>query len=177
MGAAWRDHGMTVLYAVLVLPVLGVVAYRWRRRGTSRRNALAEIGLVAGTLPWLVMLFTPQPAGRSLQLVPLRDLLSWGSPGFGTALAQTVGNLLVLAALGFFAPIRSAAMTSLTRVLAVAAASAVVIEALQWLLMIGRVSSIDDVLVNTLGAGLAALSSRRWWRAPERPPSRILNAR
>ncbi|WP_305788513.1 VanZ family protein [Symbioplanes lichenis] len=177
MGAAWRDHGLTVLLAVLVLPGLGLLAYRWRRHKASRRNALAEIGLVLGTLPWLVMLFTPQPADRSLQLVPLRDLVSWGSTGTGTAIAQTAGNLLVLAAVGFFAPIRFVAVATLTRVLAVAAALAVVIEALQWLLMIGRVSSIDDVLVNTLGAGLAALLSRRWWRIRERTSFHILNAR
>ncbi len=37
------------------------------------------------------------------------------------------------------------------------------IEVLQWALAIRRVSSVDDVLVNTLGAGLAALLERPWW--------------
>jgi glycopeptide antibiotics resistance protein len=49
------------------------------------------------------------------------------------------------------------------RILAVAVAASIVIEVLQWLLDIGRVSSVDDVIVNAAGAGLAAAASRRWW--------------
>ncbi|MEV6599046.1 VanZ family protein [Actinoplanes sp. NPDC051346] len=123
------------------------------------------MGLFAGSLPWAVMLFTPQPAGRSIDLVPLHDLPSWLAGDLGTAAAQVVGNLLVLAAFGFFLPMRFAAMASFARILAAAVATSVGIESLQWLLAIGRVSSVDDVLVNTLGAVLAAAVSRRWWVA------------
>jgi glycopeptide antibiotics resistance protein len=37
------------------------------------------------------------------------------------------------------------------------------VEVLQYVLDLGRVSSVDDVLVNAVGAVLAALCSRRWW--------------
>jgi glycopeptide antibiotics resistance protein len=37
------------------------------------------------------------------------------------------------------------------------------IETAQYALALGRVSSVDDVLLNALGAGLAAVGSRRWW--------------
>jgi hypothetical protein len=170
MGAAWRDHGTTIIVAALLLPAGGVVAYLWRRRTRTPREALAEVGFLVLTLPFLVMLFTPQPAPRSVDLVPLHDLPSWFSDP-GTALTQLVGNLLVLAGLGLL-PIRFAALASMPRILGLAVASAVLIETLQWVLAIGRVSSIDDVLINTAGAVLVAALFRRWWAAEESAPKR-----
>lgn len=38
------------------------------------------------------------------------------------------------------------------------------VEVAQYVLRLDRVSSVDDVLINAAGAGLAALASRRWWR-------------
>jgi glycopeptide antibiotics resistance protein len=75
-----------------------------------------------------------------------------------------VGNLLVLAALGFFAPMRFAALASLPRILVLAASCSVLIETAQYALQLDRVSSVDDVLLNAAGAVLAALASRPWWR-------------
>jgi glycopeptide antibiotics resistance protein len=92
-----------------------------------------------------------------VSLVPLRDLLSM-SPW------QIVGNLLVFAALGFFAPLRFRRLASIPRLLGLAAGCSVLIEVAQYVLRLDRVSSVDDVLVNALGAGLAALASRPWWR-------------
>ena len=125
---------------------------------------------MAGSLPWAVMLFTPQPAPRSVDLVPLHDLPSWLAGDFGTAAAQITGNMLVLAAAGFFLPMRYTFAASFLRMTGVAVITSGVIEALQWVLAIGRVSSVDDVLINTLGAVLAAAASRRWWvrRAEDR---------
>lgn len=163
MGAAWRDHGTAILIGLVVIPTAGLWAYLRRVRVVPRRLAFAEVGLVCGSLPWAIMVFTPQDAPRSVDLVPLHDLPSWLSGDVGTAVAQVGGNLLVLAALGFFLPIRFAFAASLPRVLVLAAATSVMVETLQWVLGIGRVSSIDDVLINTVGALLAAGLSRRWW--------------
>jgi glycopeptide antibiotics resistance protein len=98
-----------------------------------------------------------------VSLVPLRDLFSILADKPGGATVQVVGNLLVLSALGFFTPLRFAALASVTRILALAAGCSVLIEAAQYFLRLDRVSSVDDVLLNTSGAGLAALASRRWW--------------
>ncbi|MEU7903788.1 VanZ family protein [Actinoplanes sp. NPDC049118] len=171
MEAAWRDHGTTIILAALLLPAGGVVAYLWRRRTRTPREAFAEVGFLVMTLPFIGMLFTPQPAPRSVDLVPLHDLPSWFTGDPGTALAQIVGNLLVLAGLGLL-PIRFPVLASMPRILGLAVASAVLIETLQWALAIGRVSSIDDVLVNTAGAMLAAAVFRRWWAAEESAPKR-----
>ncbi|MEV6270883.1 VanZ family protein [Kribbella sp. NPDC051936] len=132
------------------------------RRASARVwwMAVADVGMVYGTVPWVWMTMLPgsgagEVAGR-LSLVPLRDLLSM-SP------LQIVGNLLVFAALGFFAPLRFARLASLPRVLGLAAGCSVLIELAQLVLRLDRVTSVDDVLLNALGAGLAALASRPWW--------------
>ncbi|WP_105970817.1 VanZ family protein [Streptomyces geranii] len=173
---AGRWHGCydtfngVVLMTLVLLPLAVLVAWglaRLRRApadGTSTsawRLSLAEVGMVHGTVPflWLTMMpgAAPGIAPARVSLVPFRDLVTMGTLGI-------VGNLLVLASLGFFAPIRFAALASGPRILALGAGCSVLIETAQYVLRLDRVSSVDDVLVNTTGAVLAALASRRWWR-------------
>ena len=164
--------GMTV--AGLPLAALAVWALACRRRVTGAtqewawRRSLAEVGIVYGTVPWVWMTMLPgsragEVPGR-VSLVPLLDLLAMGG-------GQVVGNLLVFAALGFFVPLRFAALASVPRILALAASCSVLVETAQYLLRLDRVSSVDDVLLNAAGAGLAALASRRWWRTVAGAPS------
>lgn len=164
-----------VLLTVLALPVAGLVAWGLARRRHAAgaaapwRTSLAEVGIVHGTVPWVWMILLPGSGagvvpGR-LSLVPLRDLQTILVAAPLTAVGQVVGNLLVFAALGFLAPLRSAALASVPRVLALAAGCSVLVEVAQYVLRLDRVSSVDDVLLNAAGAGLAALASRRWWRA------------
>ncbi|GLW57276.1 VanZ family protein [Kitasatospora phosalacinea] len=163
--------------AALPVAVLAVWALARRRRaagaepGWARRSALAEVGAVYGTVPWVWMILLPgvDPGGprRRVNLVPLHDvaeIVAAGPPA--TAVAQIVGNMLVFAALGFLLPLRFAALASAWRVLALGAACSVLVEAAQYALRLDRVSSVDDVLLNAGGAALAALASRRWWRRP-----------
>ena len=163
---------MTVLPPTLLL----VTALAGRRRAAGApaalawRLSLAEVGIVWGTVPWVWMTMLPGEqagavAGR-VSPVPIRDLhaiLVDGGPV--TLTGQVLGNLLVFAALGFFTPLRFAALASIPRILAIAAGGSVLVETAQYVLRLDRVSSVDDVLVNAAGAGLAALASRRWWRA------------
>ncbi|WP_328345344.1 VanZ family protein [Micromonospora sp. NBC_00421] len=123
--------------------------------------SLAEVGIGYGTVPWVWM--TLLPGSRAgVSLVPLRDLLTiLADRGSVTLTGQVAGNLLVFAALGFFAPLRFAALASVPRILALAAGCSVLVEAGQYVLRLDRVSSVDDVLLNAAGAGLAALASRR----------------
>ncbi|WP_433367050.1 VanZ family protein [Actinoplanes sp. CA-142083] len=150
------------------LPLAALAAWalaRFRRAaaGTSAwRLSLAEIGMVYGTVPLVWLTLMPGPGagivdGR-VSLVPLRDLQTMGPIGIG-------GNLLILAALGFFAPIRFAALASVPRILALGVGCSALIEVTQYVLQLDRVSSIDDVLVNAAGAALAGLASRPWWRS------------
>ncbi|HEU4426712.1 MAG TPA: VanZ family protein, partial [Pilimelia sp.] len=91
---------------------------------------------------------------------PLRDLADQLGAAPSTAFFQIAGNLLVFAAFGFFAAARW--RIGLPAIVAIAAAGSVTVEALQYGLALGRVSSVDDVLLNGAGAGIAALAYRRW---------------
>ncbi|HEX6074940.1 MAG TPA: VanZ family protein [Micromonosporaceae bacterium] len=125
---------------------------------------MSEAGIVLGTLPWLYLTMRGGPAGPDqMYWLPLSDLvrLAGGPPGF--LMVQVVGNLLVFAAAGFLLPVRFAALASVPRVAAVAAAGSLVIELIQLLARHGRVFSVDDIWLNAVGAGLAAAASRRWW--------------
>jgi hypothetical protein len=170
--SGWHDwfgtYDGVVLMTLALVPLAGFVVWRLARgrsrSGCSRalawRRSAVDVGLVWGTLPgvWITLLPGSRAglvAGR-VSLVPLRDLASMGT-------FQVVGNLLILAAFGFLAPLRFAALASVPRILAAAALGSSLVEAAQYVLRLDRVSSVDDVLLNTVGAGLAALGSRPWW--------------
>ncbi|CAM5229982.1 hypothetical protein SXANM310S_04379 [Streptomyces xanthochromogenes] len=179
MCMAGRWHGCfdtfngVVLMALVALPLAALVVWALasRRRATGAaspwRTSLADVGMVHGTVPFLWLTLMPGAAaglvpGR-LSLIPLRDLVTMGPLGI-------VGNLLVFAALGFFAPMRFAALASVPRILALGAVCSTLVESAQYVFRLDRVSSVDDVLVNAVGAALAALASRRWWRGTAEVP-------
>jgi hypothetical protein len=178
----WHDlvgtvNGVVLLtVAVLPLAALAVWALATRRRATGStrawawRRSLAEVGIVYGTVPWVWMTMLPGSRAGAVpgrvSLVPLRDLVTiLTDRGPVELTGQVVGNLLVFAALGLFAPQRFTALASVPRILALAAGCSILVETAQYVLRLDRVSSVDDVLLNTAGAVLAALASRRWWRA------------
>jgi hypothetical protein len=167
------ENGVLLMMLVgLPLATLVVWALARRRRAagvtSAWRMSLAEVGMVYGTVPlvWITMMPGPGAGmvpGR-VSLVPLQDLVTMGPVGIG-------GNLLIFAALGFFAPIRFAALASVPRILALGAGCSVLVEIGQYVLRLDRVSSVDDVLVNAAGAVLAGLASRRWWSTAAEVPS------
>jgi hypothetical protein len=181
MGEAFRTWAPVIAATIVALPlaaiaVAGLAAWRIRTglgRGRAWLAGAAEVGMVVGTLPWIWMILTPGsgPGTRATELIPGRGLaeLLTGEPG--AAVVQVGGNLLVFAAFGFLAPLRW--RLGLLAVASLAAAGSTVVEVLQYALQLGRVSSVDDVALNTLGAVLAGLASRRWWRRA--PAERVLH--
>jgi VanZ like protein len=167
-GRCLRTENGVVLMTLVTVPLALLVVWAlalWRRASgvaSAWRTSLAEVGMVHGTVPLVWMTMMPgEGAGvvpGRLSLVPLRDLATMGALGI-------VANLLIFAALGFFAPMRFAALASVPRVLALGAGCSVLVETAQYVFHLDRVSSVDDVLLNAAGAALAALASRRWWRA------------
>ncbi|MEJ2858576.1 MULTISPECIES: VanZ family protein [unclassified Saccharothrix] len=179
LSGRWRgcydtENGV-VLMTLVGLPVaaLAVWVLAQRRRARAWPMSLAEVGMVYGTVPWVWLTLMPGAQaglvpGR-LSLVPFQDLLDMHTLGI-------IGNLLVLAALGAFAPMRFAALGSIPRLLALGACCSTLIETAQYVLQLDRVSSVDDVLLNTAGAALAGLATRRWWR-PARVEDRAFTLR
>lgn len=153
--------------AVLAVPTLAVLrrsfGVAWRR---AWRHSLAEVAIVYGTVPGVALTLLPGNNGilsGNVSLVPFEDMSTMGPVGL-------IGNLLIFAALGFFGPIRFPALRSVWRVLILAGAASVSIEVLQHLLPLGRVSSVDDVILNAGGAtAAAALSWPVWRRRRPRP--------
>ncbi|MFD0229251.1 VanZ family protein [Streptomyces hirsutus] len=180
MCMAGRWHGCfdtfngVVLITLVALPLAALVVWALARRRRAAgvtsawRMSLAEVGMVHGTVPFLWMTMMPGAGAGTVpgrvSLVPLRDLLTMGPLGI-------VGNLLIFAALGFFAPMRFTASASVPRILALGAGCSALVEIAQYVLRLDRVSSVDDVLLNATGAVLAALASRRWWRTTAKAPS------
>ncbi|TXS44332.1 VanZ family protein [Streptomyces sp. OR43] len=177
---AGRWHGCydtfngLVLMTLVALPLSLLVVWllaRIRRPADGAspwRMSLAEVGMVHGTAPFLGMTLMPGAAPGTaparVSLVPLRDLVTMGPLGI-------TGNLLVFASLGFFAPMRFAALASVPRILALGAGCSALVEIAQYVFQLDRVSSVDDVLVNATGAVLAGLASRRWWRTGAQAPT------
>lgn len=149
--------------AALAVPLLALLrrglGVPWRR---AWRTSLAEVAIVYGTVPGVMMTMVPgSMAGTTagaVSLEPFVDLPTMGRVGI-------IGNLLLFAALGFFGPIRFRALRSVWRVLALAVAGSVTIEVLQYALLLDRVSSVDDVILNASGATVAAILSWPWWRS------------
>jgi glycopeptide antibiotics resistance protein len=150
-----------VVVSVLVLPLgvlVGLGLIRWReRRGVpdAGRRTVAEVAMVVTTLPWLWMILTPLDGPGSVRLVPFVDLVSVMAADGWVVLAQIGGNLLVFAGFGAFAPMRW--RLSALQVIGLAALASGLVEAGQYVFELGRVSSVDDVLLNAAGAGIGTL--------------------
>lgn len=172
---AWNMWGHIILFSLLTLPVALLTAYLIGRQRASSgmphpfRTPFADALIVTGTLPWLWMILTPgnpESPARSLVLTPFWDLITLTDGFTGTLIVQVGGNLLVFAALGALLPIRSSRLAGLWRVAAVAAGASLTVEVIQYAIALHRVSSLDDVLLNTTGAILTAAMTKRWWARP-----------
>ena len=170
MADAFVTWGSVILASVAAVPfgalvVIALARYRIRAGAPPSRAwraAVAEVCIVLGTAPWIWMILTPRPDPGRVELMPGRGLATMLAGDLGVVVVQTGGNLLVFFAFGIFAPVRW--RLGILAVAGCAAAGSVVVEMLQCALQLGRVSSVDDVVLNTLGAGLGALCSYRWWR-------------
>jgi glycopeptide antibiotics resistance protein len=129
------------------------------------QRSWAEFGIVFGTLPWTWMGFASAGEGvRGVILIPVLDLVQQVRFNGEFAFYEITSNLMFMLPFGALAPLRWPSMASLARVTLVAAAYSGAIEFLQYALGLGRVSSVDDVLVNAVGALLGAGLTMRWWR-------------
>lgn len=169
MADTWELWGTVIIagtfFALLAVPAIMTLSRRRARAGhpAPLRTALADVGIAVGAAPWIWMILTPSGGPSRVGPVPFGDLADLVGAPWETVFVQVGGNLLVFAALGALLPVRSRAMSSTARVAAVAAACSTTVEALQYALDLGRVSSVDDVLLNTAGAAIFSVVTRRWW--------------
>jgi hypothetical protein len=166
----------TTVFVSITLVPLGlltawVLAATRIRRGVPNRTAwrysVAEVGAVAGTLPWLFLVLTPRGGDGGVQLVPFADLIDLAGADPRTIVEQLVGNMLLFFLAGLFVPLRF--RVGLLAVFLGGVLGAALVETAQYAFGTGRVASVDDVLLNAVGALLGALASRRWWRVSPAP--------
>ncbi len=160
----WRNFGAELLW--VTIPCLLVLAFsvsRLRRSTGSRsynvqvtaRALLVVIAVVAGA-----MLFSPVTRTTHARFLDLHLLTTLRSSFENHIMfAQMAGNLLLLCWLGFLLPIAFRPVRPWTAVL-IAAAASVGIETVQYLIAVGRVSSISDVFFNTVGAAAGAVAAK-----------------
>lgn len=163
--AAWGDVLVAWAVGIPVLAGAAVALFRRRvRRGMPRAEAkrftVAEAALVGGTVPWVWMILTPVSGERAVSWVPLRDLVAVLGSDPATVVVQVGANLVAFVPLGFFLPRRTG--LGPVRVTLVGMVVSASLEVAQYVLALGRVSSVDDVLVNTAGAALGAWLSVLW---------------
>lgn len=163
-----------LIFSVYAFPVLGgvvllIAGFLLMRGWTWNKallRALVDTLAVASLIP-AVLLTLVMPGGvhTTIELVPLTDM--WATGINATTLYQNAGNVLLFLPFGALLPVAfNGVFARLWRILAVAAGLAVAIEVLQYLLDVGRVSSTDDVILNTAGAALGCVLTQHWWRRP-----------
>lgn len=173
--AFWGIIPVTVIalpYALLGWPML--TAHRRRRtphRPARQVSASAAVDIMVCYVAAVVLCLVTMPVGDSgqstLDLIPGNDITD--ALGDDGSLWQVVGNLLLLFPLGVLLPLRLRGLRTLGRVALAAFAVSVLVEGTQYLIHTGRVTSTDDILLNTAGASLGAALSRRGWRVLDVP--------
>lgn len=162
-----------LVLSVLLLASLAVFLLHRSRRRAGRRRPLTRSLLDVALPSWaLVVLYltvlVPIPLGdraaRTLDLTPAETVNLFLAPST-TGWAQALGNLVLLVPLGAMIPLRFAAFRTTGQVAAVVFLISLVIELLQLVFPLGRVTSVDDLLLNTAGGTVGALLTRRWWPA------------
>jgi glycopeptide antibiotics resistance protein len=126
----------------------------------SERSPASLVALVASVLVVLALTLVPQDAAEAdVELVPLSEIVDALTPPFELLLVETVLNVLLFAPFGAVLAVRG---VSVGRTVLAAAALSAAVELAQLLLVAGRTTSVDDVLLNTAGAWLGHAVLSAW---------------
>lgn len=162
--------------AVLLPAVLLILCCLFRQRGKKRLAFFAAFAVYLSLLFSVTGLpsaasFVFDPSCNWIPLLDIRDApLSY--------LKNTVLNILLFMPLGFFLPAMEPACRSPRRILLAGLGLSLFIEALQ--LFTYRLTDVDDLLTNTLGAclgyALTVRLSEKKGAFPDMPPARAMAA-
>lgn len=140
-----------LVYALPVAAAAAITIAAAVTRNASRARSLARLALVASVVAVLAVTLTPQSGHNDRQELPFAEIAAalrdWRDLGLA---AGVLGNVFLFAPLG---AALSCCAVSRRRAVATGAALSVVVECLQ-LVVPGRTSAVDDVLLNTAGTAL-----------------------
>lgn len=156
MAQLWRSFGGISVALGVLTAVAAACAVALVRTSDRHRRRLGQTLCGLWLVAVLGLTLWPRPGGRSVDLVPLRSLwnLLLHSVDWQVPFVQVLGNVALFAPAGMLVPLvlrgplRRARWSSVAAAMAVA----VVVEALQWTAGLGRVASVDDVLLAGLGS-------------------------
>lgn len=155
---------------------VAILRSRWLGKAIALRVSLVDAVLTYSALLIFHLVSAPQPVSASaVRVVPGTDLgeAVQAAPGDLWPWLQLLGNLALLFPLGALLPLRVSWFGRFRRLACGALVATCAIEFTQLTVFSGRVVSVDDILLNTSGAMLGAMSSRKWWdefRGLARPP-------
>lgn len=180
----WESWGDVLIVWALAVPVLiagAGLGFRLRVRCGQEpvrafRHTAAEAGVVGGTLPWVWMILTPTEGEGQVILVPLVDLFETLTEASANTVVQVTANLVLFVPLGFLLPLRFPRLTGVLRMTLIGAVLSAALEIAQYVLDLGRYTSVDDVLMNAAGAGIGAYLCR-WHSERQRSYSARILAR
>jgi glycopeptide antibiotics resistance protein len=156
---AFNDSLFIALAAGLSLCLLYAVIRLRSRRVPPATKAMAEAGFLLSTCGVLMVTLLPTPGpGNVIEWVPFSDLSS------SARRAQIVANLLLLAPSGFLGVIAFSSLKTRKTLVLFAVITSLSIETAQWLMPLGRVASVEDVLLGTaslLGGGSLGVFAHR----------------
>jgi hypothetical protein len=147
-----------IFYAACVLLVLGGIAFAAAITGRrpaairamprSRRPVRLDLALFAAVAAILAVTFVPTHGGIDVHLTPLEDIIGAFTPPFARShLLGVAGNVVLFAPLGAVLRFRG---LPLKKAVLAGVVFSTAIEITQ-LLVPGRTTSFDDVLLNALG--------------------------
>jgi glycopeptide antibiotics resistance protein len=156
------DNPIQFLLPGLVLGV-GVLLFLsyWDRVGHPRTARVVALVLLMAWIGFVVFadLIGPTNLAPGLprphfSLVPLKSFLD------GRRAQEVVGNLALFVPLGALLPFAVPRLTALWRVCAIAFLLSLGLEVAQWTMNVGRLSDIDDAVLNAAGALVGWVSWR-----------------
>jgi glycopeptide antibiotics resistance protein len=137
----------------------GAASGRQQRPSIAARVAALVYLATLAVVTLLPVAWIRRPSDNRPQLVPLQGILADLAESPAERLAEAFGNVLLFVPLGFLLPLLIPAIGRWWQALAVGAGVSLLIELYQLIWPGVRKASVDDLLMNALGAvlGFAAL--------------------
>jgi glycopeptide antibiotics resistance protein len=120
-----------------------------------RRLLLFGFLAYVGFLGWVTLRPSNNPSVTNW--VPLLDITRTLRRSIAArSLSELLGNVVLFVPLGWFLPMLWGRLRSYARVFAVTAACSIAIELMQLVFVPGRSTSVDDVILNSIGGLIGA---------------------
>ena len=152
---------LLLLFPVVIL--FGFFIYRKRRKYLAFKESVVtviiDVFLCLSIIGILIVTLVPQsiryiPIEQRVQLMPFADVMNISK----YVLIENIGlNILLFLPFGFFTSCRLSLTKILRRIFLLGICFSFFIELLQLLLPIGRSTTVDDIILNTLGAIIGSL--------------------